>query len=454
LKPVSPRKTAFDILRRVDEGAYADLALDAALKAAPALDPRDRALVTELVYGVLRLRGRLDFALSHFCRKPLPKLEPKVLCLLRLGAYQLLMLDRVPARAAVHETVELARREGLERATGFINGILRSIDREGDRLPWPSPDSPLPYMEKVLSLPRWLACRWLKELGRKEAAALAEAFLRPAPFTLRVNTLRMGREEYLERLRGSGHEAVPTLYAPEGVTVTARGEAHLPGAAEGWFQVQDEASMLIARLLAPRGGERILDACSAPGGKTTHIAALTGNRARILALDLHPGRIQLVEEGARRLGCEGVETRPWDLTAPPSFLEPDSFDRVLVDAPCSGLGVLRRNPEIRWRRREADLQEMAARQSAILENVAPLVRPGGRLLYSLCTLTPEETDGVTRGFLAAHPEYVPEDLRRESPPGWEELFDDAGALRTYPHRHGGMDALSITGPLPFTEPHP
>jgi 16S rRNA (cytosine967-C5)-methyltransferase len=441
LKLISPRKIAFDILRRVDEGAYADLALDAALKAASAMDPRDRGLVTELVYGVLRLRGRLDFVLSRFCRKPLSKVEPKVLCLLRLGAYQLLMLDRVPARAAVHETVELARREGVERATGFINGILRSIDREQDRLPWPSPDAPLPYLEKVLSLPRWLAGRWMKELGAEEAAALAEALLHPAPFTLRVNILRMDREAYMERLRAAGHEVVPTRYSPEGVTVTARGEAPLPGSAEGWYQVQDEASMLIARLLAPQGGERVLDACAAPGGKTTHIAALAGNRARILALDLNPKRLELVSEGTRRLGCEGVETRPWDLTAPPSFLEPGSFDRVLVDAPCSGLGVLRRNPEIRWRRREADLREMAARQSAILANVAPLVRPGGRLLYSLCTLTPEETDGVTRGFLAAHPEFAQEDLRKESPPGWEELFDGTGALRTFPHRHGGMDAF-------------
>jgi 16S rRNA (cytosine967-C5)-methyltransferase len=432
---------AFDILRRVDEGAYADLALDAALEANSPMDPRDRALVTELVYGVLRQRGRLDFALSRFCRKALAKVEPRVLCLLRLGAYQLLALDRVPARAAVHETVELARREGLERATGFINGILRSIDREGDRLPWPSPDSTLAYLENVLSLPRWLAGRWQKDLGREEATALAEAFLRPAPFTLRVNTLRMGREAYLERLRGAGHEAVPTRYAPEGVTVTARGEAPLPGGAEGWFQVQDEASMLIARLLDPEGGDRILDACAAPGGKTTHIAALTGNRARILALDLHPKRLELVTEGARRLGCEGIETRPWDLTVPPSFLEPEGFDRVLVDAPCSGLGVLRRSPEIRWRRREVDIGELAARQLAILDNVAPLVRPGGRLLYSLCTLTPEETDGVTAMFLDTHPGFAGEDLRRGLSPAWEELFDITGALRTFPHRHGGMDAF-------------
>jgi 16S rRNA (cytosine967-C5)-methyltransferase len=441
LKTISPRKTAFDILRRVDEGAYADLALDAALEIQSSMDPRDRALVTELVYGVLRQRGRLDFALSRFCRKPLAKVETRVLCLLRLGAYQLLMLDRVPARAAVHETVELARREGLERATGFINGILRSLDRDRDRLPWPDPSSSQAYMENVLSLPAWLSRRWLSELGREEAMALAESFLGPAPFSLRVNTLRLGREEFLDRIGSAGHEALPTPFAPEGVILARRGDGPLPGAAEGWYQVQDEASMLIARLLEPKGGERILDACAAPGGKTTHIAALTGNRARILALDLHPKRLELVTEGARRLGCEGIETRPWDLTLPPTFLDPGSFDRVLVDAPCSGLGVLRRNPELRWRRREADIRELAARQLAILDNVAPLLRPGGRLLYSLCTLTPEETGGVVGRFLDTHPDFAAEDLRQCMPPGWEKLFDKSGSLRTLPHRHGGMDAF-------------
>lgn len=442
MKSSNPRKIAFDILLRVEEGAFADLTLDAFLRDRPQLDPRDRALVTELVYGVLRLRGRLDFALSRFCRKPLAKVEPRVLALLRLGAYQLLELDRIPDRAAVHETVELARREGLERATGFINGILRALIREGAKLPWPKAEAaPAAYLEHVLSLPRWLARRWLREFGPEEAISLAQALARPAPFSLRVNTLRLSRQEYLAALEAAGHQGAPARYAPEGVTLSARGEKPLPGAAEGWFQVQDEASMLIAHLLGAAEEHKILDACAAPGGKTTHLAALTKNRAAILALDLHPQRVRLVTEGAARLGCRGIEAKPGNAAAPASTLEPESFDRVLADAPCSGLGVLRRNPEIRWRRTQGEIAAMAASQSAILAGVAPLVRPGGRLLYSLCTLTPEETSGVVETFLREHPDFVREDLREDAPRGWEELFDENGFLRTFPHRHGGMDAF-------------
>ncbi|HXV22156.1 MAG TPA: 16S rRNA (cytosine(967)-C(5))-methyltransferase RsmB [Desulfuromonadales bacterium] len=441
MKNIDPRQLAFDILNRVEAGAFSDLALDAVLVREREMDPRDRGLLTELVYGVLRQRGPLDFVLARFCSQPLAKVEPKVLNLLRLGAYQLLFLDRVPAPAAVDETVEAARRAGLARATGFINGILRSLlrARDGKALPDPAGD-PLSYLEHALSLPGWLASRWLAELGREEAFALADALRQPAPFALRVNTLRTDREAFLEGLARTGFEAVPTSFAPEGVIVAGRGAKRLPGADEGWFQVQDEASMLIPHLLAPLAGERILDACAAPGGKTTEIAALTEGRARILALDIHPKRVALIAAGARRLHSSGIETRCWDLTAPPEFLPPGSFDRVLVDAPCSGLGVLRRNPEIRWRRTEAEIRQMATLQQTILRNVAGLVRPGGVLLYSLCTLTPEETEGVVAAFLDGHPEFVREDLRTIFPE-WLELFDDQGALRTFPHRHGGMDAF-------------
>jgi len=442
LKLIDPRRLAFDILNRVDDGAYADLTLDAALARERGLDPRDRGLLTELVYGVLRQRGRLDFALSRHCRLPLAKVEPRVLNLLRLGAYQLLLLERVPDSAAVNETVETARRAGLDRATGFINGVLRGLARGRATLAWPdAAEDPCGHLQHALSLPGWLARRWLEQFGAGEAIALAEAMRQPAPFTLRVNTLRIGRTEYLEALAQAGHAAVATRYSPDGVTVTARGGAPLPGREEGWYQVQDEASMLIAHLLNPQPGEAILDACAAPGGKTTAIAALTGGRARILALDLHPQRVALVEEGAARLGATGITTRCWDLTHPSGFLAAESFDRILLDAPCSGLGVLRRNPETRWRRTQQDVAEMAGLQRRLLENVAGLVRPGGCLLYSLCTLTPEETDGVAADFQAAHPEFIREELDRAAPQGWGELFDGSGALRTFPHRHGGMDAF-------------
>jgi 16S rRNA (cytosine967-C5)-methyltransferase len=434
------RRTAFEVLTRVDEGAYADLALSAALERLS--DQRERALATELAYGVLRRRGKIDFALARFCKQPLAKLEPAVLRLLRLGAYQLLELDRVPARAAVHATVELAKGLGLQRAAGFINGVLRSLDRGRQTIPWPDPvQSPAAHLEQALSLPAWLARRWLADLGADEALALAAALQQPAPFTLRTNTLRTDRDELLAAFAAAGHEVAPTAFAPEGIVLVHRGPVPLPGEGEGLFQVQDEASMLIPHLLAPQPGERLLDACAAPGGKTTQLAALAQNRAEILALDLHPKRAALVAAGAERLGCRGISVRAWDMTGVPDFLPPASFDGVLADAPCSGLGVLRRNPELRWRRTADDPRRLARLQEAILASAANLVKPGGRLVYSVCTQTPEETEGVVRAFLATHGEFAREDLRPLLPPHWEPLFDEAGALRTLPHRHGGMDAF-------------
>lgn len=436
------RRLAFDVLLRVEQGAYADLSLDATLKRHPALDPRDRALTTELVYGTLRLRGRLDFALRHFCNQPLEKIEHALLTILRLTAYQMLHLERIPAAAAVNSAVELTRAIGLSRATGFVNGILRSLARRAEQIPWPDPQrDPLGHLTHRLSLPGWLAERWLAALGAAEAALLAEELLLPAPFTVRVNTLCCERTRFVAACREAGHRVEECRFAPDGVVVRERGPAPLPGDAQGWYQVQDEASQLIPHLLAPQAGERILDACAAPGGKTTAIAALTGNRAAIVALDLHPQRLELVRNGARRLGCSGIDCHPWDLTTPPPFLAAQSFDRILLDAPCSGLGVLRRNPESRWRRTPADLADLAARQSAILENLAPLLRPGGVLLYSLCTDTPEETTQVVTPFLQRHPDFVREDLRDGVPAAWHALCDVTGALKTLPHRHAGMDGF-------------
>ena len=201
--------------------------------------------------------------------------------------------------------------------------------------------------------------------------------------------------------------------------------------------------MLVAHLLGARPGDQILDACAAPGGKTTHLAALTGNQARILAIDKHPQRVELINRGAARLGCRAIETRCWDLTVPPDFLEAESFDRILVDAPCSCLGVLRRNPESRWSRKPEDIRELATRQGKILDQVAPLLRPGSHLLYSVCTFTTVETDDVVRDFLATHADFTLEDLRGLVPPEWQELMTANGCMRTLPHRHDGMDAFFV-----------
>ena len=433
----NPRALALTVLERVRGGGYADRTLDAELRRQPGLDPRDRALATELVYGVLRQQGRVDYALRRNCRQPLDKLESRVLLLLRLGAYQLLCLERIPESAAVNTTVELARQLKLERATGFINGVLRALARGRQGLIWPDPArDPLGHLEHALSLPRWLAQRWLSELGADEARQLAAALLDAAPTTLRVNTLKLDRAAFLQALVAAGHAAEPTRYAPEGVRLVDRSPAPLPGDQEGWYQVQDEASMLIAHALAPRPGEVLLDVCAAPGGKTTQLAALTGNRVQITALDQHPHRLRLVEQGAARLGCRGIVTRCWDMTTPPRFIAPGSCDGVLVDAPCSGLGVLRRNPEARWRLHPADVTLLAGRQAAILKQAAPLVKPGGRLLYAVCTITPEETDRQVAAFLAAYHDFRLEPLDGILPESCRELLDGAGCLRSWPHRHG------------------
>jgi len=429
------RQLAFNVLERVASGSYADRSLDAALQRSTRLDPRDRALATELVYGVLRQQNRLDFALSGLSKTPLGKLETRVLLLLRLGAYQILELDRIPSPIAVHETVALCRRVKLERATGLVNAILRRLVREAGQIAWPDPNTnPVAWLTWAESLPEWLARRWHTELGA-EAMALARALRQPAPFTLRVNLLKVCRDDYLALLARAGHDAEATRYAPEGVVIRRRSRERLPGDAEGFYQVQDQASMLIARLLAPAAGERLLDACAAPGGKTTHLAALAGNRASIQAVDLYANRLHLIEQGAKRLGCEGITSRAWDMTVPADFLDSASFDGVLLDAPCSGLGVLRRNPEARWRLDNTDIARLAERQQAILEQAARLVRKGGRLVYSVCTVTPEETDQVIEAFLADHPDYRLEPLTGVLPEHCAVLLDQSGWLRTWPHRH-------------------
>jgi 16S rRNA (cytosine967-C5)-methyltransferase len=431
---------AYKVLGKVAEGGYSDLALDAELGRQVQLDPRDRGLATELVYGVLRQQGRLDYALGRFSNQPLQKLEERVRRLLRLGAYQILCLDRVPVSAAVNTTVELARQQNLERATGFINGILRALIRGIDTLSWPDRQGdPQGYLTHACSLPGWLARRWLQELGADEACALAEAMLLPAPLTIRVNTLRAEPDEVLAQLQAIEPAARGCSYVAEGIRLSQH--QSLLQLAPGSFQVQDQASMLIPHLLDVKPGERILDGCAAPGGKTTQIAALTGNLAEIVALDLHPQRIKLLQSGIERLGCQGVTAKVWDLTQPPKFLTPASFDRVLLDAPCSGLGVLRRNPESRWNRNPEDIAQLAQLQLRLLENVAPLLRPGGVLVYSLCTTTPEETTGVIEAFLENSPQFKITDLHDQLPAAWRPLLDPQGCLRTFPQQHDGMDAF-------------
>ena len=425
------RAVAARVLERVEtDGAFADLALDAELRRG-ALPSRDVALATELIFGVLRWQRYLDWILAPHSRRRLATLDPRVRVLLRLTAYQLAFLDRVPVFAAVHDAVSLAR--GAPGVAEYVNAVLRAFARRGAAEREPAlPRDPLEALATRCSFPTWLAARWLARYGAEEAEALMRALNTRPPLTVRANTLRTTREALAVRLRDEEHAQVrPTDLAPEGLVVEGGGD---PGRwrafAAGTCVLQDEASMLVARLLEPAADATVADVCAAPGTKTTHLAQLMGDRGRVLAFDPQPVRLARVDEAAARLGVTIAETVEGTVEA----LAPrwaSACDGVLVDAPCSNLGVLRRNPEVKWRRQAGDVAGAGARQRAILAAAAGLVRPGGRLVYATCSLEPEENDDVARDFLAGHASFVV-----DPPVGWPVPPDAAGFVRCLPHRHG------------------
>jgi 16S rRNA (cytosine967-C5)-methyltransferase len=436
----NPRQAAFQTLLRIEkERSYADLLVDRELSSGRLHGP-DRGLFTELVYGVLRKQGNLDHVLGQFSRIAVAKLERAVLLLLRLGLYQLLHLDRVPAAAAVNETVTLAR-QFAPRSAGFVNAVLRNADRGRDRISYPDPDrSPAAYLAARYSHPRWLAAAWLDQLGPAEAEQLSAAMAEPPPLTIRVNTLRTGRTELAARLTGAGARVEQCRYAPQGLVIThTHGPpTELPGFQAGEWLFQDESSQLAALFMAPQPGERLLDLCAAPGGKATYLAQLQAGSGSILACDRDERKLRFIRENAGRLGLPGITTAVVDATGSLAAL-PGPFDRVLVDAPCSGLGVLRRHPEGKWWKQPADVARLAETQASILANAARVVAPGGVILYATCSTSTDENEAVIEDFLSHHQGFMIEDLRIIHPE-WQELFTPQGFFRSWPHRHG-MDGF-------------
>ena len=435
-RPEGARELALEVLERVDRaGAYADLALGAALARGRLAAP-ERALATELVCGALRWRGRLDFALARALERPVAELEPRLANVLRLGAYQLLMLDRVPNAVAVSESVRLARRANLDRASGLVNAALRRLARERADVPFPTlHEDPRGHLVDALSVPPWIAARWIEALGAEEAAGLARASNAPGPLCVRVNRTRARRDELLDELRGRFPNAEPCRYASDGIRLGSGDAARDPAFQSGRATIQDEASQAIVEWLDPQPGERVLDACCAPGAKATAIAERVGASGAVVGLDRHAGRLALVERDARRLGLANLRALRADATQPlEPLLAPASFERILVDAPCSGLGALRRNPDARWRLRPDAPAHLAALQLALLRRAWPLLVPGGVLVYSTCTWTREENEGVVDALLSTAPA-----LRRvQTPPpaAVAPLVGADGFLRSYPHRHG------------------
>jgi 16S rRNA (cytosine967-C5)-methyltransferase len=382
------------------QGAYSNLVVETEL-ARPRLTGPDRGLYVRLVRGTLERQGALDWALAIFVQRRLESLDAWPLEVLRLGAYQLMYLD-LPVWAVVDTSVELARRVAGRGASGLVNAVLRKLANTKDTLPWPDRFSdPLGFLSIRESHPRWLVTRWVERFGADECAALCAANNSPPGVVIRVNPLRASRAQVAAALAAEGIEAVAGRHAPESLHVTAGANLHrLDVYRQGGFVIQDEASMLVARALSPLPGERVIDACAAPGGKTTHLASLAGDQAQVLAVDVSGPKLSTVKALARRLGLCSITAMQADARDLGKMM-PARADAMLLDAPCTGLGVLRRRPEIRWRRRAGDVPAAGAKQLELLLGACAAVKPGGRLVYSVCSFEPEETTGVLLEFLAS-----------------------------------------------------
>ena len=379
--------------------------IDAYLTAHP-LPQRDRALLTELVYGVFRRLGYLDWQIDRLSR--VKTIKRPIRAILRLGLYQLLFLDRVPDHAAVHTSVGLAKSSGGAGAGRFVNGLLRCCARNKGALPLPSRADPASYLAVTTSHPAWMIRRWLARWGEEKAALLARRNNEIPPLTLRVNRLKTTRSALAADLEAAGGRTEETACSPDGLYLKGLSLRTAAPFFGGRCYVQDEAAQLIAYLVDPRPGERILDLCAAPGGKATHLAERTGGKALVTAADSDPVRLEMMRGNIRRLQTPGIQVETADAALRPGR----RYDRILVDAPCSGLGILRRIPEGKWRRRPERIAAYAERQRMLLERAVQHVKAGGRLVYATCSTEYEENEAVADAFSRAHPE-----MRLEDPAG-------------------------------------
>ena len=430
------RELAVEILLKVEKkNAYADLLLDHSLKKA-SLSLRDRALLTQLVYGTLRWRGRIDWHLSRSLHRSLASMNAYLRNLLRLTLYQLLFLNKVPDYAAVNEGVELAKRHGGARAGGLVNGVARKILREKSKLLNPDPPGDVArYLSILWSHPDWLVRKWLDYFGREDTESLLKANNQESPLTLRVNRLKGDRETLLKRLRGMGFDAAPTPWSPQGIRVKAASAVdQLPGFQEGLFQVQGEASQLIGYLLDPRAGERVLDGCAAPGGKTTHLAELMEDKGELIATDISAKGLEKLKQNVQRLALKSVRPFPVDVTRELTGPLALPYDRVLIDVPCSGLGTLRSHPEAKWQRDERDIPRLSRLQKKIVNQLCSHLKSGGILVYATCTLAREENEGVVEDFLDRQRDFVLENAGSHLPQEAQHLVCGKYFL-ALPHKH-------------------
>lgn len=441
------RLIAYKVLTEVEKGAYANLVLDEILHKSGLSGP-DRRLATEIVYGTIKNQLKLDWIIGQFVKKS-GQLETGPRLVLRIAFYQLLFLDRIPPSAVTNEAVKIAKKKFHQGIAGLINGVLRSYLRDPGKVVWPNEKTdPLTYLEVFYSHPRWILERWLIRYGFDNTKAICRFNNLPADLWIRANTLLIDRRSLKDQLINEGCTLVESSKVPEGLILrNSPSLLSLESFQKGLFTVQDESSMLVAHFTHPEKGTKILDVCAGPGGKTTHLAQLMNNEGEILACDIHSHRIKLIEENAKRLGIEIIRTIIQDATE----IEPHSFGSyplILVDAPCSGLGVLRRRPDSRWRKNPEDIKALAVIQRKIIDKVIKVLTPGGRLIYSTCTMEPEENQELIRSVLKDNPDLQPIDLSEYlpyKPDNEEELGELRAGSRQYLPFKDDMEGFFIAG---------
>lgn len=373
---------------------------------------RDAALINEITYGVVRNRNKLDWIISQFSKKDFDRTPVWIKNILRMAVYQLLFLERIPDYAVCNESVQLAKKYGNSKLAKFVNGILRNINQNKDSIYWPDKDKePALYISIVYSHPYWIIERWLERFGFENTIKICEANNKIPPLVIRTNTLKMCRSDLKKALEEKNISVKEGIFAPEALYIKGLPNiTKFPAYQEGLFQIQDEASMLVSCLVNPLPEELVIDVCSAPGGKTTHLAQLMNNQGTILALDVNQERLSMVEENCQRLGIDIVKTLQNDATKLNlDFL--GKADKVLADVPCSGLGVLRRKPDLKWQPFNTDrFRKLSRLQLQMLSTASKYVKIGGKLIYSTCSTEPEENEEIVQKFLAKNPNFELEDL--------------------------------------------
>lgn len=397
------RDSVVSILEQIEKNqSYSNLLLNNVIKKNQ-IATKDIGLLTELTYGTLQRKMTLDYYLEPFIKNP-KKLENWVKQLLRVTVYQMLYLDKIPDRAAIHEAVEIAKKRGHKGISGMVNGVLRSLQREGIRDINEIKDE-VERLSIETSHPTWLVRRWIGQFGYNKAKEMCEINLTAPMQTARINTNKITREACIKRLSEEGFQVEESVVVPEAIKCLKGNLAHSESFKEGLITIQDESSMLVAYALGIEQNETILDACAAPGGKSTHIAEKLEETGQVISLDLHEHKVKLINESAERLGLQNIETKAMDSRKVQEEFEGKAFDRILLDAPCSGLGVMRRKPDMKYTKKEEDLNRLQSIQLQLLDSVTPLLKPGGTLVYSTCTIDRSENEEVVAAFLQKHTDF-------------------------------------------------